>query len=120
MVYGVIGVIIWTDNLEPLVAFYRDTLGLRPHSVHDEFVAFQFGEMRLNVGRHDGVHGRSNEPYRIMINLGTRDIHRLTKELQQKGVQFVRLPERERWGGYVATFQDPDGNLLQLLQPPQS
>jgi len=27
-------------------------------------------------------------------------------------------PEREHWGGWIATLQDPDGNILQLLQLP--
>ena len=41
MIDGVVGVIIWTDNLERLVGFYRDTLGLTPHSVQEGFVAFK-------------------------------------------------------------------------------
>ena len=35
MIDGVVGVTIWTDNLKRLLAFYRDTLGLTPHSVHE-------------------------------------------------------------------------------------
>jgi catechol 2,3-dioxygenase-like lactoylglutathione lyase family enzyme len=31
------------------------------------------------------------------------------------GVVFERPPEREDWGGTVATFHDPDGNTLQLF-----
>ena len=34
------------------------------------------------------------------------------------GVVFTRAPEREEWGGWVATFADPDGNVLQLMQLP--
>ena len=30
----------------------------------------------------------------------------------------TRAPEREEWGGWVATFADPDGNVLQLMQLP--
>ena len=75
--------------------------------------------MRLNLGTHSEVRGSTRDPYRIMVNLGTTDIHRLTQELLAKGVEFLRLPEQEHWGGYVATFSDPDGNLLQILQSPQ-
>ena len=116
MIDAVVGVIIWTDNLERLVRFYRDVLGLTPHSVREGFVAFKFGDMRLNLGSHRDVRGSTTDPYRIMVNLGTMDIHRLTQDLLAKGVKFIRPPEREDWGGYVATFSDPDGNLLQLLQ----
>ena len=53
-----------------------------------------------------------------MINLGVDDIHAEHNRLSDAGVVFIRPPERESWGGWVATFQDPDGNLLQLLQTP--
>ncbi len=33
-------------------------------------------------------------------------------------VNFDRVPEQEHWGGWVATFRDPDGNMLQLLEQP--
>jgi uncharacterized glyoxalase superfamily protein PhnB len=31
---------------------------------------------------------------------------------------FTRPPEREDWGGHVATLLDPDGNVVQLFQLP--
>ena len=118
MIEGVVGIVIWTEDLETLVDFYRDTLGLTPHSVRPDFVAFRWGNMRLSIGKHSHVRGRSTEPYRVMVNLGVSDIHRLHKELTAKGVHFLRPPEQEHWGGWVATLSDPDGNTLQLMQQP--
>ena len=118
MIDGVVGVIIWTENLERMVQFYEGTLGLSPHSRRQDFVSFRWGRMRLGLGQHDAVHGHARDQYRIMVNLGTKDIHALTQRLVEKGAKFLRLPEQERWGGWVATFQDPDGNILQLLQQP--
>ena len=120
MIEGVIGVIIWTENLERLLAFYRDTLGLKPHSLRPDFVSFKWGNMRLNLGKHSLVEGQAKEPHRSMINLGVKAIHEIHHALRDKGVIFSRLPEREHWGGWVATFSDPDGNILQLLQQPDS
>ena len=51
-----------------------------------------------------------------MVNLGVDDIHREYNALREKGVQFIRPPEREHWGGWVSTFSDPDGNTVQLMQ----
>ena len=118
MIDGVAGVILWTENVERLAAFYRDVLELTPHSVRDTLVAFRFGDVRLSVGLHSGVKGRAKDPNRVMVNLGVRDIHGTYARLQRKGVVFSRPPEREHWGGWVATFQDPDGNILQLLEQP--
>lgn len=119
MIEGVAGVIIWTDSLERLVPFYRDRLSLEPHSVQTDFVAFRFGAVRLSIGLHSAVSGPTREPYRIMVNLAVRDIHDSYRQLTARGVEFIRPPEREHWGGWVATFRDPDGNLLQLLQQPE-
>lgn len=118
MIEAVVGVTVWTDNLERLVGFYRDTLGLVVHRHHGDFVNFVFGEMRLNLGLHDGVEGRSRDPYRTMIHLGVTDIHGEHRRLKDQGVEFIREPEREDWGGWIATFLDPDGNVLQLLHQP--
>ena len=118
MIDGVVGVTIWTDDLDRLVPFYRDVLGSQLHSTHGDFVAFRFGEMRLNLGFHSQVSGASKDPYRIMVHLGTREIHDLYQRLAAQGVTFIRPPEQEGWGGWVATFLDPDGNILQLLQQP--
>jgi catechol 2,3-dioxygenase-like lactoylglutathione lyase family enzyme len=112
------GVIIWTDRLAEMAAFYRDTLGLPVHSERPHFVAFQLGPARLSVGLHSEVHGPAKESVRVTVNLGVADIQAVYHDLSRRGVVFVRPPEREHWGGWVASFRDPDGNLLQLLQQP--
>lgn len=113
------GVLVYTDNLERLAAFYRDTLGLAPHSVKEHAVAFKWGDVRITLGTHSEVRGPSRDPHRIMVNLATDNIHAAHAALSAKGVRFMRPPERERWG-WVATFTDPDGNILQLLQAPSA
>ena len=55
MIGGVIGVIIWTEDLARLSKFYKEVLRLTPYSVHDGFIAFKFGGMRLNLGYHSEV-----------------------------------------------------------------
>jgi predicted enzyme related to lactoylglutathione lyase len=118
MIESLAGVIVWTDNLEAMAAFYRDVLRLPVHSVRPHFVAFQLGAARLSVGLHSQVHGPAKEPVRVTVNLNVPDIHTIHDELTARGVVFLRTPEQEHWGGWVASFRDPDGNLLQLLQQP--
>ena len=116
MIDGVAGVIVWTDDLKTMLAFYRDTLGLTPNSVRPHFVSFKWGGVRLGLGTHAMVAGRTKDPFRIMVNLGVEDIHAEHERLISKGVEFTRPPEHEHWGGWVATLSDPDGNIIQLLQ----
>ena len=119
MIEGVIGVIIWTDTLAVMRAFYSDVLGLKLHSERDGLIFYKWGNMRLGIGIHDKVKGKSVDPYRVMINLGVKNIFREYDSLVGKGVNFLRSPEQEKWGGWVSTFWDPDRNIIQLIQQPK-
>ena len=119
MIEAVIGVTIWTDDLERLVGFYRDTLQLKLRDHKPGWANFAWGEMRLNLGLHDRVKGKSLDPYRIMVSFRVPDIDAEYQRLMEKDVEFIRVPETEHWGGRVTTFLDPDGNVLQLLQVPE-
>ncbi len=46
------------------------------------------------------------------------DVELKHKELQALGVPFTGPPEKQFWGGILATLQDPAGNELQIVQPP--
>lgn len=116
MIDGIAGVTIWTSDLDRLVGFYQDTLGLQIHKHHGDYVNFVFGDVRLNLGLHDQVSGPSRDPYRVMVHLSVSGIHDVHRRLVERGVEFIRPPEQESWGGWVATLLDPDGNILQLLQ----
>ncbi len=119
VINSVVGVIIWTDRLDVMTQFYRETMGFPVHSVKPYFVAFEWGDMRFSIGTHEDVSGKTTESDRVMINLGTENIQEAYEDLVAKGVEFVRPPEQEHWGGWVATLRDPDGNTLQLLQQPR-
>jgi predicted enzyme related to lactoylglutathione lyase len=113
-------VLIWTEatRFEAMTRFYRETLGLAPRSRRGDFINFDWQGVRLSIGVHDRVHGGTREPLRIMINLQVEDIRAAHRRLVGAGVVFGRAPEQETWGGWVASFADPDGNTLQLMQLP--
>jgi catechol 2,3-dioxygenase-like lactoylglutathione lyase family enzyme len=118
-IQDIAGVVFWTENLEEMLRFYQETLGLPLHSHHGDFVALEVSPgVRLNLGRHSQVHGRARDPYRVMLHLRVTDMGATAARLKGRGVSFLREPEQEAWGGRVATIQDPDGNILQLLQLP--
>ena len=119
---GLAGVVIWTtaERYAAMRAFYVDTLGLAPRSDRANFVSFVLSEaddVRLNVSVHREVEGAARDPLRIMLLLRVEDIHATASRLEAAGVAFMRPPEQEPWGGWIATFPDPDGNTVQLLQP---
>ena len=121
MIDEIVGITLWTADLDRMLRFYRDTLKFPLHSFHEDegFAAFQLGDLRFNVGLHDEIRGQSRDPLRVMPHLGVDDIHGEHARLASEGVEFIRTPEQEHWGGWVATLKDPDGNVLQLLQFPK-
>ena len=115
---GIAGVIIWTEPARhaEMARFYRDVIGLEPRSDREGFINFEWGDFRLTVSRHSEVTGPSCDPLRTMVNLAVADIAPVYERLLAEGVTFSRPPEREPWGGWIATFNDPDGNTVQLMQ----
>jgi|TARA_B110000263_G_C15309194_1_gene512090 catechol 2,3-dioxygenase-like lactoylglutathione lyase family enzyme len=122
--FGIAGIIIWTsrDRFAKMEDFYVDKLGLVPLHHRDHFVNFKWPgdkeDIRLTIGVHSEIQTPSTDPERIMINLHVRNIHAIAKHLSSAGINFIRKPEQESWGGWIATMRDPDNNTIQLLQSP--
>lgn len=43
-------------------------------------------------------------------------MEKVYNELKQKGVKFKAELHEEPWGAKQATFKDPDGNTLEIVQ----
>ncbi len=125
MIQGLSGVIIWTADLDAMLGFYRAALCLTPHSTRPHFVSFKWGEVRLAIGTHSEIRGKSSDPHRVMINLAVDDIDAEYERLRSAGVEFIRPPGQEHWDGWVCTFYDfwssrranPSPSSQHLVQP---
>ena len=117
MINGLRGATIWSEDLNNLLPFYRDVLGLPVGLQIPGFVVLgELGTPVLALGTHSEVKGRNADPARHMVGLGTDDIDTEYKRLRTAGVEFVENPTD--YGSLrIATLKDPEGNLLQLLQP---
>jgi len=107
---------IWSEDLNNLLPFYRDTLGLSVGMEAPGFVIL--GDPNgpgVALGTHSDVHGRAVDPARHMVGFETDDIQGDCARLKTAGVKFIEEPN-EMGAGWIATFEDPEGNLVQLLQ----
>ncbi|EKD99606.1 MAG: Glyoxalase/bleomycin resistance protein/dioxygenase [uncultured bacterium] len=101
------------DNDEAMGKFYTEVLGC----TKDETTGmYNLNGMLVGFDRHSKAAEKALEPFRCMITLEVEDINNSVEELESKGVKFIRMPGQEFWGGWFATFEDPDGNYLQLFQ----
>tara|TARA_B100000945_G_C20157347_1_gene491490 strand:- start:300 stop:677 length:378 start_codon:yes stop_codon:yes gene_type:complete len=117
------GVILWTEDLKKMSEFYTNVLNLKPNSVKSNYMVFSWVNgnetFKFSIGYHPKVSGKSNDSYRIMINFNVDNIYEEIEHLKKYNVQIIREPEKEKWGGIVASFLDPDRNIIQLLQHPE-
>jgi len=116
MIKGLSGATIWSEDLNKLLPFYRDTLGLKPGIETPGFVVFgDPGAPNFALGTHSEVKGINADPARHMVGFLTDDIEAEVVGLKAKGVRFVSDPEKFDQVT-VATLKDPEGNYVQLLQ----
>jgi catechol 2,3-dioxygenase-like lactoylglutathione lyase family enzyme len=54
------------------------------------------------------------------LSLAVDDVERCHGQLLARGVSFDGTPERQSWGGFLATLRDPAGNQLQIVQLPDA
>ena len=118
MIKGLRGATIWSEDMTRLLLpFYRDLLGL-PIAIQIEgFVVLgKQGAPSLALGTHNQVRGKNQDPARHMVGLETDDADAEWRRLDAAGVEFIEKPTD--YGQLrIATLKDPEGNLVQLLQP---
>ncbi len=108
---------IWSEDLNSLLPFYRDTLGLKVGIEAEGFVVFGDPEAPcLALGTHSEVHGPNTDSARHMVGLGTDDLDAEYERLKGNGVEFIEAPTDSAGDGpRIATLKDPEGNLVQLF-----
>ena len=98
--------------------FYVDILGLKLVQVSDRWLILDISgnEFILMGGaRPVAQRGSYGTECATVLCLLSEDIYRDHDALQAKGVRFFSEVNEVPEGKYVA-FQDPDGNLLELIQ----
>ena len=120
MFKNVSDIIIWSENYRALVKWYMDKLDLKPigevNHPQDMAVGFRFGTFELWIGYHDKVKGKNKDKYRIMYNIVVDSVSEAYEYLSKKKVKFIAKPFKAfTFDKYFATFEDLDGNILQLI-----
>jgi len=110
---GIDHVYYWTHDMDRAVAFYGDVLGLELVSrAGDGWAEFRAGPVRL------ALHGteESRLPPGGTIVFRVDDLDDATSTLRQRGAVFDGHEAEVPGVGRFATFHDPDGNPVQLIE----
>lgn len=99
-----------------LFAFYRDVVQLPLETDMGEHALKLGGGNVLFVVDHSQVAGPTREPARVILDLHVDTLDAEQARLEAAGVNFVRRKGVEYWGGVISTFNDPDGNIVQMIE----
>lgn len=115
MIKNINPIILFVKNFDKSLEFYRDALGLhqRESDSSPNFITFELENMEFSI--HGGYSGVPGGP--IHFHFVTNDIIGDVKLLKMRCVKFVKEINSVPWGGYEATFLDPDGNEIDIYQP---
>ncbi len=112
---------VFTRDFAKAERFYRETLELKVLFGNGEVCVFDTGQTRLVLeGQPPGEPETDDLVGRFTgFSFTVTDIDKVIAELRQRGVAFDGEAERQDWGGTLAHFFDPDGNVLTLVEQPQ-
>jgi lactoylglutathione lyase len=110
---------IFVTEWERAVRFYTETLGI-PLAFREDaagWAQLDTGEGQLALERVDpsDAEGRAHVGRFVGVTLEVPDVLDTYARLVERGVDFVEPPEKQPWGGILAHFRDPDGNVITLV-----
>ena len=114
---------VFVKDIDSARQFYSAKLGLAIKADGSQYgyCVFKAGDTDLVV---KAVADDAPEEDRSLVGRFTglsftvQDAEAKHRELSAKGVPFAGLPEKQVWGGVLATLRDPSGNELQIVQQP--
>lgn len=119
-------ILIFSENPDQLMRFYRDTLGFKLESElkldNDYGYMFLIADgYKLWIGKHSEVKGINKEPFRYIHNLYVDSVEKSYEAIKDKpGVTIVSKPQETPFSKpdnmwYVSTFLDPENNCWQFM-----
>ena len=119
MNYKLYAVRIYVTDWDRALDFYSNTLGMPVAFAGADmgWAELDTGEAHLALQRVDPDDAEGNDLVGrfLSVSLQVDDIQATYETLRTRGVEFLEPPEAQPWGGVLAHFRDPDGNVLTLL-----
>jgi catechol 2,3-dioxygenase-like lactoylglutathione lyase family enzyme len=104
----------WVADMDRAVAFYTDVLGLGLEHRHgNEWTELKAGPVRLAL--HGAAEGREHPPGGVVV-FEVDDLDASRFALEMRGVVFDPHVGEVEGRARFASFTDPDGNRLQILE----
>ena len=101
----------WTRDMDAAVAFFRDVVGLPLlRREGDGWAEFDAGPVRLALHRSDDPPPSGTAVFRV------EDLDAARRALEQRGAVFDEFVGEAGGFARFATFRDPDGDPVQIIE----
>lgn len=114
-------------DMERSVKFYSDKLGFKVLMSMPTTSLLRCGTAHLYLATESGPTPEKptvtlallNKPGATSANIvfQVKDCEAVYRELTDKGLEFLAPPQSPPWGGLRCFTQDPDGYLIEIVQP---
>jgi catechol 2,3-dioxygenase-like lactoylglutathione lyase family enzyme len=108
-------VTLWAVNFDQEKNLYKEILGLPVEQENSNFVMFETKGSRLAF--HRLKKGSRLDRQTVEIHFEVDDVDEVYSALQRKGVKFADKPANRPWGNRMASFQDPEGYVVEIIGP---
>jgi catechol 2,3-dioxygenase-like lactoylglutathione lyase family enzyme len=116
-------VVLFLEDLEKSMQFYRDGLGLEVVFSDDTSYAMRlegqdFALVKMSsaiemVGE-EALGLKNGTSHRFMLCADVESVDATYKDFTARGVTFLKPPTDQYWGFRTAYFADPEGNIWEL------
>ena len=118
MVKGVSNVWLPVNDMDRAISFYGDVLGLSVKENYGEWAELEIDGLTVGLNARDSE-TPGGEGGAVLAFRAEQSLEDAVEALQGQGVEVVDGIAERSWGR-VAAFKDPDGNSLELYEPPRS
>lgn len=123
MIKRVEGITIFSQSASKLAKFYQQKVGLKitfeavMGENDEELYTFEMKQGSiLYIVDHSKVKSKNKNPERMIINFEVGNIKEDVKRIEEADVKKIQDIYHVEEYGYIATFEDIDGNYFQLVQ----
>ena len=107
-------VIIFTEKMEELAAFYQEALELGPYERSPRHLGCRVGPVYFGFDQVEESQPAANAGATLWFTVD--DIHDTFDRLVKMGATVRYPPTEKPWGALLAAVYDPDGNMLGISQ----
>lgn len=112
---------VFVANIDKAVRFYRDTLGLSLVGQTQGSAVFSVQGLDFIIEHADAAdpEGAAMIGRFTALSFEVEDCQAVCGVLTGKSVHLLGPAQKQAWGGTLAHFLDPDGNVLTLVEYPK-